>query len=162
MAKTGIGRRDRADQENFRTELICTSNSIHPRPATDMYWCPITRSWYGKYNAKAEHIFVYHHGQPMMSAIFGEDANNELFSVNNGIIMCCDAEERFDQGYFVIVPDVSDYPSQQEIEQWDTSNPRAYRIKVLDSSHQKMKKIINLSEKTWNDLDGQPITFRSN
>jgi hypothetical protein len=44
----------------------------------------------------------------MMSAIFGEDANNELFSVNNGMIMSDMAEERFDQGYFVIVPDVSD------------------------------------------------------
>ena len=162
MTQTGMGQRDQTDQEDFRTELIRVSNSMHPRPATDMYWCPITCTWYNSYGVKAAQIFAYHHGQPMMSAIFGKDANNELFSINNGVLMCRDAEERFDQGYFVIVPDVSDNPSQEEIERWNTSNPREYRIKVLDPSHQKMKKIINLSEKTWNDLDGQPITFRSN
>jgi hypothetical protein len=44
-----------------------------------------------------------------MSPIFGEDANNELFSVNNGMIMCDMAEERFDQGYFVIETDYTYY-----------------------------------------------------
>jgi hypothetical protein len=62
VTKTGMGQRDRTDQESFRTELIRASNSVHHRLATDMYWCPITCPWYGKYNVKVAHIFAYHHG----------------------------------------------------------------------------------------------------
>jgi HNH endonuclease len=127
-------------------------------------WCPITGSWVPKSFTKAAHIFAYHHGQDMMAAIFGDEAIGELFSPKNGILMSQDAEERFDKGLFVIVPDINDSSSQIETNRWNNSNPREYKIRVLNPESAQMTKLIGFDpspRRRWNDLDGQRLQFRS-
>ena len=61
------------------------------------------------------HIFAYRHGQETMTAIFGSEHPPELFSPANAILMYKKAENFFDQDYFVIVPLVSENPSETEV-----------------------------------------------
>jgi len=158
---TGAGRRNPSDQSSFRHNLICVSNAKH----SDLYkweflWCPITRTW--STEAKAAHLFAYHHGQDMMTYIFGVEAIGELFSVKNGILMSTRAEERFDKGLFVIVPDVNDPASQHDIDKWNASEPKEYKIRVLDKDSQLMKAPVQAHRpENWIDLDGQRVEFRN-
>jgi hypothetical protein len=99
----------------------------------------------------------------MMVAIFGEESLGELFSTRNGILMSKDAEMRFDKGLFVIVPGIKDHPSQDEIAEWNDTNPREYKIRVLNFESTQMSQYIdNECKRTWNDLDGQRVQFLSN
>ena len=49
----------------------------------------------------------------MMNDIFGREdpSRSELFSPNNDLLMMLEAEQRFNKGYFVILPCVSDHAS---------------------------------------------------
>lgn len=100
----------------------------------------------------------------MMDAIFGrEDQNHsELFSPQNGLLMLDLTEQKFDKGYFVIVPRVSDRASAQEISDWHASYPKEYKIRVVNPEGSGMDDAIypHLSN-TFNDLDGQQLNFRS-
>lgn len=73
-----------------------------------------------------------------MSSIFGDEAQGELFSARNGMLLYTKAEQRFDMGYFALVPDV-DPDSPASIDNWNNSAIKEYKIKVFDSTHPSMK-----------------------
>ena len=76
--------------------------------------------------------------------------------------MIAEAEERFRKGMFVIVPSTKD-ESSSEIGEWHASNPKKYKIRVIDRNAFKMTRLppgyLNMR---WNDLDGRELEFRSN
>lgn len=158
----GAGRRNSRMQSNFRQNLIDVSKSHHPDPELDTMWCPIRRIW--TYDVRAAHLFAYHHGQEMMTSIFGVDAIGELFSTRNGIIMSAPAEERFDKGLFVLVPDV-DSTSQHSVDIWNASTPKEYKIRVLNKDDPLMQRAFTIDgpkqKEKWIDLDGRRVAFRS-
>lgn len=161
------GKRSSRDQDKFKADLIKASNAANPNPKSGTLWCPILGAFVDREVMKATHIFPYSHGQDLMTDIFGAEENerNELFSANNGILIHSAAEERFDKGYFVIVPSTND-ESAEEIEAWHKSTAKRYKIRVLDRDAKMMKMFLPPSamkdkSMVWVDLDGQELQFLS-
>lgn len=169
-AETGLGikncrgQRDNQDQSGFRAELKLKMNSKHPDPDKDMVWCPITGLYWAAEMIVAGHLFPWKSGQDTMDAIFGRpgDGASELNRAENGILWSIGVEERFEAGHFVIVPDISDQAEQNEIDYWEASSPKEYKIRVLNPRDAKMTKKILDTEKRWADLDNQRIQFKTN
>lgn len=72
------------------------------------------------------------------------------------------AEWLFDNGYYVIVPQVLENPSAQEIQDWHQVEPKNYKIRVLEPDIKTTNQFIGNSERRWRDLDGQMVLFRRN
>ncbi|MCJ1470987.1 hypothetical protein MMC07_009635 [Pseudocyphellaria aurata] len=158
------GKRSTQNQTRFKANLIEASNASHPDPRVEEYWCPILGCFHGKHAMKAAHIVPYSLGQDLMTDIFGAEENekNELFSAKNGILMHSGAEERFDKGFFVIVPSAND-ESVEEIKAWHESTAKSYKIRVIDRDAKPMKTFLPspMQKKLWVDLDGQELQFLS-
>ena len=158
------GRRDTKLQSRFKQELVEAHNTAHPEPGRDEMWCPILATYVHKSAIKAAHIFGYALGQDLMTEIFGdkEGERNELFSPENGIMMHTEAEDRFDKGFFVIVPSVND-ESAEAYKAWHQSDVKAYKIRVVDTKASKMNRFLPLpgDRRKWIDLEGQDLQFKT-
>ena len=169
-AQTGWGTgnqrrlRDNHLQSDFRADLKLEMGSEHPNPDMEVLWCPITSCYWSETGITAGHLFPWKCGQDNMDAIFGrpDDKGSELFKVEMGILWSTESEKRFQAGHFVIVPDIPDQANQQLIEKWELSNPKEYKIRVLNPDHEKMTKKILDTQKRWADLDDQRVHFRTN
>ncbi|MCJ1348914.1 hypothetical protein MMC31_007147 [Peltigera leucophlebia] len=160
LAVTG-GRRDTSVQGNFRESLIKVQNAKHPNFAEEKsHWCPITCSWLHEKLTTAAHIFPWKYGQETMTRIFETEAEHEMFSVQNGLLMSTMAEAAIDKGLFVIVPFAND-ESEAEVKEWHKSNPKRYKLRVLDKADKMMEGNIPDPKITWTDLDGSELQFRS-
>lgn len=94
----------------------------------------------------------------MMDAIFGREdpSRSELLSPNNGLLMMQEAEQRFDKGYFVIVPSVSDSTSAQEIAELHATDVKDYEVRIANPGAEGMDLAIHLYNfKIFNELDDQ-------
>ena len=162
--KNSRGQRDNSLQSNFVAELMTKLDSRHPDPRSDEVWCPVTGKYWDKGSTTAGHIFPSKCGETTMEAIFGrpEDGRSELFRAVNGILWSTRAEERFEGGHFVIVPDIVDQPTQQDINTWEASDPREYKIRVLNPDHDLMKRLISGTDIIWVDLDNERMKFKTN
>ncbi|KAM0796661.1 hypothetical protein BDR22DRAFT_892983 [Usnea florida] len=60
----------------------------------------------------------------------------------SGILWSNAAEKRFEKGHFVVVPDVPDQPTEQQLDTWEASDPKEYKIKVLNSTVEEMTKTV--------------------
>jgi hypothetical protein len=87
-------------------------------------WCPAL-------HCKASHIFSYHRGQDVMTALFGSE---ELFFPRNSLLLHDYIEERFDAGLFVIVPDVDDIQNAMEVSKWNDASPKSWKVNILNWS----------------------------
>ena len=169
-AKTGLnikncrGQRDNSLQSNFVAELMTKMDSRHPDTRSDVIWCPATGSYWPKDATTVGHIFPLNCGEATMEAIFGrlEGGQSELFRAENGILWSTEAEARFEGGHFVIVPDIVDQPTQQEVDTWEASDPREYKIRVLNPDHDLMKRLVWNTDKIWADLDNERMKFKTN
>jgi HNH endonuclease len=159
---TGRGRRDTSDQSNFRAACIKAYNASDPDPTTKLLWCPVTKSWVPKDLTNAAHIFAYAHGQTMMNSVFGIMEEPELFSPRNGMIVSQLVEKKFDKGFMAIVPRLPDNPTQSEIAEWNLSEPKEYKVRILDPESPEAGEVIRPDPRlTWKDLDGTPVEFKS-
>ena len=129
LAVTG-GRRDASVQGNFRLSLTESQNATHLNDVKNKsFWCPVTCTWVHQENTTAAHIFPWKHGQETMTKIFGPEAEHEMFSAKNGILMSSIAETRMDKGLFVIVLFAND-ESAAEVNAWHESEPKQYKLRV--------------------------------
>ena len=64
----------------------------------------------------AAHLFPWQSGQDAMAAIFGKDANNELFSSRNGLVISGTAKMFLDNGAVALVPAVDYDTSSAQVE----------------------------------------------
>lgn len=151
-----------AEQRCFRQKTIVAYNAKQPHPLSEDLWCPVLCNYFSPSAMTVAQIFSYRHGQKLMSEIFGtEGLENELFSPYNSVLMIAEAEERFRKGLFVIVPSIKN-ESSEEVRQWKASEPKSYKIRVVDrKAHQMTRLPTGWLEKRWNDLDGRELEFRS-
>lgn len=160
ITHTGRGRRDSSTQSQFRAECIKAYDSEHPDSKRPFFWCPILKEWFRW--TKAANLFGYMHGQSVMDAVFGEMGSPELFSPRNGMIVLQDAGEKFDSGFMVMVPRLPDDPSTAQISLWNRSEPKQYKIRILDLQHPEAAMLISpYRDITWKDLDNTDVEFRS-
>ena len=127
----------------------------------------------------AAHIYPYKTGQSIMTAIFGSDAVNELSSPHNGLLISKRLGKLIDIGIIVIVPDLPLKATQEQFNQWQTSDPKEYVFRILDRAYfkgQEIKATVHkhykekLEEKiylgrsknvTLRELDGRRLPWRS-
>ena len=88
----------------------------------------------------------------------------ELNEIQNGLMLSIYAEKRLEDGDVVLVPDVKDAASQDEIDAWSRSEPKEYKIRVISPKAKGMDRAhpgyIDPKE-TWNNLDGKRVHFSS-
>lgn len=158
ITSTGAGKRKGEVQTEFRKSLIDSYGCKHPDEK--WLWCPILKAWQTPVTTKAAHFFAYMHGQEVMEAIFGPTASEELFSPCNGMIVSIDVEDILDKGFMVIVPRISDDPSAAEVSLWNFSNPKEYKIRIIDRDCKTYNQLISPnSPQKWKDLDGTSVEF---
>lgn len=166
-SETGRGKRSRNTQEQFRENLIKVCRSRDPNPKADELWCPILGHFFPDDDAmRAAHIFPWTEGQVAMDEIFGREVGNveELSDVRNGLMLSKYAEKRLADGDIVLVPDVSNAASQKEIDAWSASEPKEYKIRILNGGAKGMDMFHPgwiPPRKTWNELDGRKVQFSS-
>ncbi len=161
ISTTGAAKTPNKEQRAFRMALIKASDSRHPKHR-NWLWCPILKDWVAEVEASAAHLFAYMHGQAVMNSIFGAIDPPELFSPLNGILIASEVEAAFDKGLFVIVPRFSEDASAAERSVWSLGSAKQYKIRLLDLDHPSIDEPIRPpSERTWRELDGTDVAFRS-
>ncbi|KAL9077249.1 MAG: hypothetical protein Q9161_000515 [Pseudevernia consocians] len=160
--KNSRGQRDNSLQSAFRSELILKTGSEHP-VMDDQLWCPILRNYLPDISVIAGHLFPCKCGEATMQAIFGrsDSGHSELFRAENGILWSQQAEDRFEAGHFVVVPDVPDQSTEQQLDTWEASDPKEYKIRVLNPTDTSMKKTIWGRDITWAALDNERLQFKT-
>ena len=160
IAAAAAGKRDSREQSQFRKSLI---KSYDAESSEGFLWCPVLKDWFDKENVLAGHLFPFLHGQDVMDAIFGVAESPELFSPLNGMLVSKKVEEVFDKGFLVIVPRVPDDPTSAQISLWNSSDPKEYKMRIIDRDQARYKQRISRQiDKTWQDLDGSDVEFRNN
>ena len=166
-SETGRGKRSRHIQGKFREKLIVACKSKHPDPIIPELWCPVLGHFFpGEETMHAAHIFPWADGQVAMDEFFGREVENveELNEIQNGLMLSTYAEKRLEDGDIVLVPDVKDAASQEEIDAWSNSEPKEYKIRVINPNAKGMDRAhpgyVNRKE-TWNNLDGEKVQFSS-
>lgn len=155
------GRRDTTVQGNFRKELVIAQKAEHPNFENEAsLWCPVMKNWVHKDVTTAAHIFPWKQGQDIMTRIFGREAEHEMFSIHNGLLMSSHAEKRMDKGLFVIVPCAND-ESEADVKQWHLSQPKQYKIRVLEKRNKEMLEFVpgSYPKISWANLDGRELEF---
>ncbi|CAE7202182.1 hypothetical protein P3342_010810 [Pyrenophora teres f. teres] len=71
-----------------------------------------------------------------MTAIFGPEASQDLFSASNGHLVTF--EDEMESGIVVIVPDINDPTSKTEVASWTSQEPREYKIRIFDNGQPEM------------------------
>ena len=61
----------------------------------------------------------------------------------------------------MVVPDVPDLPTEQQLDTWEASDPKEYKIKVLNPTHPSMQKIVYGRDITWAALDNERLHFKT-
>ena len=76
-----------------------------------------------------------------MDQIFGRPSSNrpELFEPENGMMLLDIVEEMLDSGKVVIVPQVTDGASKEEIGAWKLLQRKSYKLRVLEPKDAQMK-----------------------
>ena len=163
-------------QSNFKADLEKKMGSKITYPDDiELLWCPATGSYWDREMVTASHLFPRICGKDTMKAIFGgtDSGESEMFSAENGILWSEDAKRLFENGFFVIVPDIVDQPTKQQVETWEASDPKEYKIRVVDRKralmqrpiqdpkHTWMQEPIQETTKTWADLDNVRLKFRT-
>ena len=158
--KNSRGQRDSGPQSAFRSELILKMGATNPKDKSEL-WCPVRNVYCDHEVLVAGHLFPWRCGEVAMEAIFGrpDSGHSELFKAENGILWSTRAEERFEQGLFVIVPDVPDQPTKEQLDTWEASDPKEYKIRVLNPKHELM--VLGVRGKTWADLDNERLYFKT-
>ncbi|KAL8661211.1 MAG: hypothetical protein Q9202_005813 [Teloschistes flavicans] len=170
--EVGQGQRDSEKQSEFRDNLIKACDSKNKDERADELWCPIIGLDVIPQNCHAAHIFPYASGgQLAMDEIFGRpDGKDELMSIENGLIMSCEAEKRLANGWMVLIPDLPETASTEQLDAWAVSEPKAYKIRVLDSKPKEMTMFLPVGcalhqpsgrRRCWWELDNQSVQFSS-
>ena len=162
----GAGTRDPKVQRSFCQDLIIACGAKHPDPKMPKLWCPVIGDYVDKQNVIAAHMFPYSLGQTAMHNIFGLYDRNELFAIENGLLLCEDVEKRISMGLMAIVPNIPDRPSKDQVDEWRNLDPKPYKIRVVDSTHPIMdiycpEQSRGEIHKTWIEMDGKPLLFRT-
>ena len=156
----------RRAQEQSRDNLIAVCNSKHPDPRSVALWCPVLGDFFPEESMHAVQIFPRTGGHMAMDEIFGRenDIEEELNGIQNRLMLSEYAKTRLDDGDIVLVPDVSDAASQEEMDAWSRSDPKEYKIRVTNSEANKMNFYHPGGyrlQQTWNQLDGKKVNFSS-
>jgi len=161
------GRRDSKLQVTFRRDIIQEYGLASPN-IPKYVWSIFSQRYEPVQHFTVSRIVAWKHGQEMMTAIFGPDSKEELFSASNGLLLPTVIEEQFDSGMLAIVPAIKDPTSKAEVSLWQSQDPREYKIKIFDGGRSTLDGIAMEYLTTggtvvkFRDLDGMKLKFLGN
>ncbi|KAI8946363.1 hypothetical protein F4801DRAFT_596761 [Xylaria longipes] len=166
VSKAGVGARERSDQRAFKKNILKDYN-LEPdhrdKSKRGLVWSVAHGDWVLNTQLTAAHIFPVSWGQKMMTEMFGDECKDELFSSHNGLLLPDMIEKAMDEWAIVIVLDLPNDPSTNEIEPWIASVPREYKFRVLDPNHPELNQRISVLDddnRLGRDLDQSRLVFR--
>jgi len=168
------GRRETSNQSKIRDlmrQAYCPGDKAK-------VWEPVLGRWVDNQSATAVHLYPWQSAD-MMDSIFGPGSRDELFSAANGVFLHVEIEKAFDRGFLAIVPDTDigvdpanssalweDKDERHKaLRKWETSQPREYRMIVLDPTpaciHEEVfsEELYHLGFTTLAGLDGRRLVF---
>ncbi|KAL8828138.1 MAG: hypothetical protein Q9191_002768 [Dirinaria sp. TL-2023a] len=158
-------------QTQFRRELETEMEVRDPKLGDTYWWCPVRGEFCE--GMRAGHLFPSKCGDEAMRVIFGEaeldksmlkleEGKSELFRAVNGILWSEAAEKRFSEGYFCIVPDLDENATRIEVQAWQRSPIKEYRIRVLSPGAKLIKEPLSAAQldMLWKDIDGRRLDFK--
>lgn len=160
--QNSAGPRKVSDQTHFRDELHRVMRLEDPDKSSDLKLCPVTGLYHE--DLVAAHLFPWKSGKAAMEAIFGpadpkDSSKSDLFEPANGILWSKKAEELFTAGLLTIVPDIPDTPTKKQMQDWQQSSPKEYKIRILDLEAPLAQIRILRTEVRGRDLDGRRLQF---
>lgn len=165
ITSSAARRRDSSEQSNFRNN-IKKAYGLEDGKKDGLIWDVISGHRIPEDMTQASHIFAYKHGQDIMTALMGKDAQNELFAPTNGLLLPATVEKKFDSGLFAIVPNI-DETSVAEVSLWLNSTSKEFKIKILNFESRLIDLVViqhkdlPKGELTWMDLHGRKLSFPS-
>jgi hypothetical protein len=166
IVESAARRRDTSDQSNFRKNIEKAYGLMNAKK-DGLVWDVISGQSIPEDMTTAAHLFAYKHGQDVMTALMGEDVQNELFAPTNGLILPNSIEKHFDSGLFAIVPNMNEN-SVAEVSLWLNSTPKEYKIKILNFESKHLDQVVvqnkNLpnGQLTWRELHNRKLMFPNN
>ncbi|KAI1325193.1 hypothetical protein F5Y16DRAFT_378583 [Xylariaceae sp. FL0255] len=110
----------------------------------------------------AAHIFPSSWGQKTMTEWFGEECANDLYSSYNGLLLPQVIEKAMAEFAIVIVPDLPNDPTTEQVKEWLNSEAPEYKFRVLNPEHPDLQSSLPGGDKrTGLDLDQTRLQFRS-
>ncbi|RDW67415.1 uncharacterized protein DSM5745_09281 [Aspergillus mulundensis] len=151
----------RRKQAAFRAELIKVSNAQHPTDE-DTFWCPVVGTWFDKELMHAVQLFPDIYIPDVMDRIFDKGRHTELYTPKNGLFVSHVIEKAFDAGKIAIMPNLPNNPSMAAFLAWVCRESLEYKVKIMDPTWEKLDQpVTRRMDKTWRQLDGQRLQFRS-
>ncbi|CAA9964573.1 DUF1841 domain containing protein [Pyrenophora teres f. maculata] len=129
------GRRDPELLSKFRSMIIARYGLQDPT-CIDYIWDIFSNGYMLRSRHKTTQLFSWKHTQSTMTAIFGPEASQDLFSASNGHPVTF--EDEMESGIVVIVPDINDPTSKTEVASWQSQDPREYKIRIFDNGQPEM------------------------
>ncbi len=152
------GSRPGRKQSKLREECI----RVYGGENYDDIWCPILGQWVDKSAVRATHIYSWANRQESMTAIFGATEEPELFRAANALLLSVQFETKFNKGFYVIAPDVPENAPADVISRWLNSEPKEYKIRIIDYSHPSIDHMVDkVGKRTWRMFDNKRLEFRT-
>ncbi|KAH8668818.1 hypothetical protein BX600DRAFT_538842 [Xylariales sp. PMI_506] len=148
VQKAGIGKRTRTQQSKFRQSLIAAYGAAISNPK--------------KPKVVAAHVVPHSFGPDFLIALFGVNVEGELDTPYNGLLLPSNVEQAIDDSAIAIVPDIPDDPSTEEVEAWESAEPKQYKWRVMDNEADILDQcIMDNDSMTIRDLRGNRLFFKT-
>ncbi|KAI9892114.1 MAG: hypothetical protein M1814_001820 [Vezdaea aestivalis] len=164
----GEGPRDSRVQSKWKDQVIARYDAVKPEGYGEgrLLWDPIFGEWVLDHTVKAAHVIGRANGSRTMRWFVGDDPEypEQIWSPRNGLILSFQMEELFDKFAICIVPYVNDPRNQSECRTWLQSNPREYKVIIIDDKVRKLENFNNKGDgeyKYIGDLDNKKLIFRN-
>ncbi|KAI1777536.1 hypothetical protein F4818DRAFT_438873 [Hypoxylon cercidicola] len=180
LANATRGKRDSGAQSKMRKEMLQKYHEKDKlKEMAGLVWDPVCADWFFAETVHAAHLYPWKSVEHM-DVIFGDGAKDEILTAANGLFLLGDLEDALDRGYLGIVPDVHFEPDNQldptvdmhirreYVKSWEQTDPKEYKIIVLDNDPFLKKKLHRIfvkphsNIKSIEELHGRRLRFRTN
>ncbi|KAI1371721.1 hypothetical protein F4677DRAFT_434448 [Hypoxylon crocopeplum] len=175
IEKAETGKRSRSEQSASRNSLVeaydCARHDNPKKPEiVSFIWDIGTGQYLNKQLVTAAHLVPYCMRGDLLITYFGNNVKDELDTPLNGVILHIRLEAALDDGAIVIVPNVQNNPSEDEVKAWEAVEPKQYKWRVIDPEAEILQETLDASAvegasrtvTTIASLDGRQLQFRNN
>ncbi|KAL8750005.1 MAG: hypothetical protein Q9184_006588 [Pyrenodesmia sp. 2 TL-2023] len=94
-----------------------------------------------------------------MSTIMGPEADGELLSPSNGIIVTQCIVRAIKQGFLLIGPNLPNEATDRDFARWHDSDPKDHKMKISDHNCDQVDMFIESHSRSFLDLHGTKFDF---
>ncbi|KAI1215128.1 uncharacterized protein F4807DRAFT_21831 [Annulohypoxylon truncatum] len=166
----GVGKRPRSEQSKFKSSLIdfynaATMDTRNPKVIRSVHDSATGQETLMS-TIRAVQLVPHSLGRDVLIALFGSDVKGELDAPYNGLLLDVDVKEAMDDGVIVVVPNLPDNPSTEEVALWEGTEPKNYRWRIMDPDADILNRPVEVAPEKptvmiMRDLDGKQLSFKN-